>query len=74
MYNKHCPLVFIIVIVKIFDFTGTAIPIIVEGHETAFNGFQYQFTTGKPVKNLKPTFNYCGNDSTVRGLDMVLNK
>jgi hypothetical protein len=32
---------------------GTAILIILEGRETAFNGFKYQFTTGKPSKNLK---------------------
>ncbi len=42
---------------------STAIPIIVEGHETAFNGFEYQFTTGKLLKNLKPTLNYYGNGS-----------
>jgi hypothetical protein len=34
--------------------TTTAIPIIIEGHETAFNGFYFQFTTGKLLKNLKP--------------------
>ncbi len=41
----------------------TAIPITIEGHETAFNGFQHQFTIGKPLKNLKPTLNYYGNGS-----------
>ena len=40
------------------DWWHTAIPIIIEDHETAFNGFEYQFTTGKPLKNLKPTLNY----------------
>jgi hypothetical protein len=38
----------------------TAIPIRIEGHETAFNGFQYQLTTGKP---LKLTLNYYENGS-----------
>jgi hypothetical protein len=33
----------------------------IEGQETAFNGFQYQFTTGKPLKNLKLTLNYYEN-------------
>jgi hypothetical protein len=33
----------------------TANLIIIEGHETAFNGFKCQFTTGKPLKNLKPS-------------------
>jgi hypothetical protein len=45
----------------------TAIPInliISEGHETALNGFEYQFTTGKPLKNLEPTLDYCGNGKT----------
>jgi hypothetical protein len=42
----------------------TAILIISEGHETAFNGFKYQLTTGKPLKNLKLTLNYYyGNGS-----------
>jgi hypothetical protein len=36
----------------------TAILIIIEGHKTAFNGFQYQFTTGNPLKNLKMTLIY----------------
>ncbi len=31
----------------------TAILIIIEGHETDFTGLQYQFTTGKSLKNLK---------------------
>jgi hypothetical protein len=44
-------------------FSGTAIPVIIEGHETAFNGFKYQFTSGKPLKDLKPTLNYYGNGS-----------
>jgi hypothetical protein len=44
--------------------THTAIPIIIEGHETAFNGFSYQFTTGKPLKDLKLTLEYYGNGST----------
>jgi hypothetical protein len=44
---------------------STAIPIIIEGHETAFNGFEYQITTGKPLKNLKQTLNYYGNGTTV---------
>ncbi len=35
-----------------------AILIMIEGHETASNCFQYQFTTGKPLKNLKLTLNY----------------
>jgi hypothetical protein len=26
--------------------------IIIEGHETAFDCFEYQFTTGKPLENL----------------------
>ncbi len=43
----------------------TAIPIIIEGHETAFNGCEYQFTTWKPLKNLKPTLNYHGNGSII---------
>ena len=42
----------------------TALPIIIEGHETAFNGFEYQFTTEKPLKDLKLTHNYYGNCST----------
>jgi hypothetical protein len=42
----------------------TAIPIIIEGHETASNDFKYQFTTGKPLKYLKPTLNYYENGST----------
>jgi hypothetical protein len=45
------------------DMCTTAILIIVEGHETAFNGFQYQFTTGKPLKSLKKTLNYTENGS-----------
>jgi hypothetical protein len=36
----------------------TAFLIIIEGHKTACNGFQYQFTTRKLLKNLKPTLNY----------------
>ncbi len=31
---------------------------IIEGQETASNGFEYQFTTGKPLKSMKPTLNY----------------
>jgi hypothetical protein len=42
---------------------NTAILIIFVGRETAFNGFQYQFTTGKPLKNLKLTLNYYENGS-----------
>ncbi len=42
---------------------STAILIIIEGHETAFNGFWYQFTTGKLLKNLKLTLNYYENGS-----------
>jgi hypothetical protein len=42
-------------------FESTAILIIIEGHETASNSFQYQFTTGKPLKNLKLTSSYCEN-------------
>jgi hypothetical protein len=42
----------------------TAILIIIEGHKTAFNGCWYQFTTGKPLKNLKLTLKYCENGST----------
>jgi hypothetical protein len=34
---------------------GTSILILIEGHKTAFNGFEYQFTTGKPLKYLQPT-------------------
>jgi hypothetical protein len=41
----------------------TAIPIIIEGHKTAFNGLKYQFTTGKPLKDLKLTLEYYGNGS-----------
>jgi hypothetical protein len=44
----------------------TAILIIIEGHETAFNGFKYQFTTGKLLKNLQPAFNYDENGSSIR--------
>jgi hypothetical protein len=40
-----------------------AILIIVEVHETAFNVFQYQFTTGKPFRSLKLTLNYYENGS-----------
>jgi hypothetical protein len=36
---------------------------IIEGRETAFNGFQYQFTTGKPLKSLKLTPTYYENGS-----------
>ena len=50
----------------------TAILIIIEGHETASNGFQYQFTTGKPVENLKLTLNYHENGSTVSPVKLVL--
>jgi hypothetical protein len=42
----------------------TAIPIIIEGQETAYNGFLYQFTTGKPLQNVQLTINYYGNGST----------
>ncbi len=41
----------------------TAIPITIEGHETAFNGFWYQFTTEKPLQNVQLTINYYGNGS-----------
>ncbi len=41
----------------------TAILIIIEGHEMAFNGFWYQFTTGKQLKNLKRSLNYYENSS-----------
>jgi hypothetical protein len=41
----------------------TAISIIIEGHETAFNGFWYQFTTREPLKSLKLTLNYYENGS-----------
>jgi hypothetical protein len=41
----------------------TAILIIIEGHETAFNGFWYQFTTGKLLKCLKLALNYYENGS-----------
>jgi hypothetical protein len=37
----------------------TAIPIIIGGHGTAFNGFKFQFTAEKPLKNLKLTLNCC---------------
>jgi hypothetical protein len=43
---------------------GTAIVIIIEGHETAFNCFLYQFTTGKPLRNLKLTLNHYENGGT----------
>ncbi len=43
---------------------STAILIIIEGSETAFNGFWYQFTTGKPLKNMKQTPNYYENSCT----------
>jgi hypothetical protein len=36
----------------------TAIPRIFEDRETVFNGFQYQFITGKPLKSLKLTLDY----------------
>jgi hypothetical protein len=42
------------------------LPIIIEGHKMAFNGFEYQFTTGKPLKNTKLTLNYYGNGSMPR--------
>ncbi len=38
--------------------------IIIEGSETVFDSFQYQFTTGKPMKKLKLTFNCYENSST----------
>ncbi len=38
--------------------------IIIEGRETAFDGFEYQFTTGKPLKSLKLTLNYHENGSS----------
>ncbi len=41
----------------------TAILTIIEGCETAFNGFKYQFTTAKPLKNLKLTLKYYENGS-----------
>jgi hypothetical protein len=44
---------------------NTVIPVTMEGHETAINGFEYQFTTGKPLKNLKPTLNYYEDASIV---------
>ncbi len=44
---------------------GTAILIIIEGHETAFYGFAYQFTTGKPFQNMKPNLNYYENGSSI---------
>jgi hypothetical protein len=34
--------------------------LIMEGIETAFNGFEKQFTTGKPLKYLQVTLNYHG--------------
>jgi hypothetical protein len=40
---------------------ATAIPIIIEGHKTAFNSCYYQFTNGKP---LKLTLQYYGNGSS----------
>jgi hypothetical protein len=43
--------------------TDTAIPIRIDGHETALNSYQYQFTTGKSLKILKPTLNHYGNGS-----------
>jgi hypothetical protein len=46
------------------EYGSTAILIIIRGHETAFNGFWYQFTTGKPLRNLKLTLNYYENGST----------
>ncbi len=46
-------------------FCNTAILVIIEALETAFNGFYlyYQFTTGKPLKNLKVTLKYYENGS-----------
>jgi hypothetical protein len=41
----------------------TAILIIIAGRETAYNGFEYQFTTGKSLKNLKLALNYCEDGS-----------
>jgi hypothetical protein len=46
---------------------ATAIIIIIEGRETALNGFWYQFTTGKLLKDLKQTINYHENGSSSRG-------
>ncbi len=45
---------------------ATAILIISEGHETAFNGFSYQFTTGKSLEILQPTLNYYEKGSSAR--------
>ena len=42
--------------------TATLIIIVTEGHQTAFNSIWYQFTTGKPSKNLKLTLNYYENN------------
>ncbi len=42
----------------------TAILVVIGANETASNVFQYQFTTGKPLKNLKLTLNYYENGST----------
>ncbi len=38
--------------ISFFVIFHTAILIIIECSETTFNGFQYQFTTGKPLENL----------------------
>ncbi len=47
-----------------YDATGsTAILMIVEGREIAFQCFLYQFTTGKPLKNLKLTLEYYATGS-----------
>ncbi len=37
----------------------------VNGHKATSNCFWYQFTTGKPLKNLKQTLNYYGNGCTI---------
>jgi hypothetical protein len=34
---------------------------IIKGRETAFNAFEYQFSTGKPLKSRKLTLNYFEN-------------
>jgi hypothetical protein len=39
----------------------TAILLMIEGRETAFNGSKYQFTTGESLKNLKLTLDYYEN-------------
>ncbi len=52
----------------------TATLTIIEGRETASNGFLYQFTTGKPFENLKPTLNYEENSITDDHVKLYKNR